>query len=82
MPHQLPSPRADVGVGVAKLYKVLDFWREHRIDTDPDRFIPDSPVISISRQQDLVSCRIGDYVSITIEVQGRAGGKRGTARSS
>lgn len=73
----IPTRGSDLGVRVENVEEIRAFWEEHKIDTDLDWFIPGTPVISIGRQQDIASCRIGDHVSITVEVQDRAGGKRG-----
>ena len=66
----------DLGVRVENEVEIRAFWKTHDIDTDLDWFGPGRPVVSIGRQRDIESCRIGDRVSITFEVEDRAGGKR------
>lgn len=67
----------DLGVRIENEDEMRDFWRTHNIDTDLDWFGPGAPVISIGRKGDIESCRLGDRVSITIQVEDRPNGKRG-----
>jgi hypothetical protein len=67
----------DLGVRVENEADIRAFWKTHGIDTDLDWFGPGPPVVSIGRQRDIASCKIGDRVSIIFEVEDRPGGKRG-----
>lgn len=67
----------DLGVRVRNEGQLRVFWRDHRIDTDPDWFGEGPPVVSIGRKGDIARCRPGDKVSLTFVVNERAGGKRG-----
>lgn len=68
----------DLGVRVENEAEMREFWRTHEIGTDLGWFGPGAPVVSIGRQKDIASCKPGDRVSITLEVEDRANGKRGT----
>jgi hypothetical protein len=65
----IPTRGGDLGVRVENEADIRDFWKQHQIDTDLDWFGPGAPVISIGRKEDIASCRIGDRVSITVQVR-------------
>ena len=67
----------DLGVRVENAGELREFWRNSEIDTKPDWFDQDEPVISISRQEDIVACKPGDQVSLTFVTEDRSNGKRG-----
>ena len=73
----IPTRGGDLGVRIENEAETNEFWHEHKIDTDLHWLGPNSLVISIGRQQDIAACKIGDRVSITVQVVDRANGKRG-----
>ena len=67
----------DIGIRIENEDEAHTFWHVHKIDTKLDWFGPGAPVFSIGRKVDIACCRVGDRVSMTVEVVDR-NGKRGT----
>jgi antitoxin component of MazEF toxin-antitoxin module len=68
----------DLGLRVDEADVMRQFWADHKIGTKLDWFDAGAPVISIGRKQDISRCKPGDRATITLVVEDRKEGKRGT----
>ena len=68
----------DLGLRVDDAEVVRTFWLTRRLDTKLNWLDGGAPVVSIGRAEDIAKCRPGDRASLTLVVEQRKGGKRGT----
>lgn len=67
----------ELGIRVENEAEMLEFWRVNNIGTNI-YWAGKPPLVSIGRRDDIARCKLGDRAYITLEVQDRSNGKRGT----
>lgn len=74
----IPAIGKDLGLRVEQAEEMRQFWADQGIGTKLDWFDNGPPVVSIGRKQDISRCKPGDRATITLVVEDRKDGKRGT----
>ena len=74
----IPAIGRDLGLRVDQAEEMRQFWEAQKIGTKLDWFDSGAPVVTIGRKQDISRCKPGDRATITLIVEDRKDGNRGT----